>query len=156
MSHTHYLIHNSKFKWQELTKVWHPVLSLACRSVILLRPKMRVAPHKHDIISMPTQQSTNTKHISIERYHPVVSIMLRYFDQIKTFGENLCCRAVKINKIFGGDLPYFALICDNLRNDCQYKRSVRTKHISKLRKYKTDLGIQRADNFEISERPREK
>ena len=71
-----------------------------CSSVILLRPKMGVAPHKHDIISMPTQQCTNTKHISIERYNPVVSIMLRYLDQIKTFGENLCCRAVKIDKIF--------------------------------------------------------
>ena len=51
-----------------------------CRSVILLRSKMRVAPHKHDVISMPTQQCTNTKHISKERYHPVVSIMLRYLD----------------------------------------------------------------------------
>ena len=72
-----------------------------CGSVILLRPKMGVAPHKHDVISMPTQQCTNTKHISIERYHPVVSIMLRYLDLIKTFGESLCYRAVKIDKIFG-------------------------------------------------------
>ena len=87
--------------------------SSGCSSVILLRPKMGVAPHKHDVISMPTWQCTNTKHISIERYHPVVSIMLRYLDQIKTFGENLCCRAVKIDKIFWGDLPYFALKCDN-------------------------------------------
>ena len=84
-----------------------------CSSVILLRPKIGVAPHKHDVISMPTQQCTNTKHISIERYHPVVSIMLRYLDQIKTFGENLCCRKVKIDKIFWGDLPYFALKSDN-------------------------------------------
>ena len=84
-----------------------------CSSVILLRPKMGVAPHKHDVISMPTQQRTNTKHISIESYHPVVSIMLRYLDQIKTFGENLCCRKVKIDKNFWGDLPYFALKCDN-------------------------------------------
>ena len=45
-----------------------------CSSVILLRPKLGVAPHKHDVISMPTQQCTNTKHISIERCHPVVSI----------------------------------------------------------------------------------
>ena len=74
---------------------------------------MGVAPHKHDVISMPTQQCTNTKHISIERYHLVVSIMLRYLDQIKTFGENLCCRKVKIDKKFLGDLPYFALKCDN-------------------------------------------
>ena len=84
-----------------------------CSSVILLRPKMGVAPHKHDVISMPTQQCSNTKLISIERYHPVVSIMLIYLDQIKTFGENLCCRKVKIDKIFWGDLPYFALKCDN-------------------------------------------
>ena len=87
--------------------------NLGCSSVILLRLKMGVAPHKQDVISMPTQQCTNTKHISIERYQPVVSIMLRYLDQIKTFGENLCCRAVKIDKIFWGDLPYFALKCDN-------------------------------------------
>ena len=87
--------------------------SLGCSSVILLRPKMGVALHKHDVISMPTQQCTHTKHISIERYHPVVSIMLRYLDQIKTFGENLCCRKVKIDKIFWGDLPYFALKSDN-------------------------------------------
>ena len=46
-------------------------------------------------------------------YHPVVSIMLRYLDQIKTFGENLCCHKVQIDKIFWGDLPYFALKCDN-------------------------------------------
>ena len=74
---------------------------------------MGVAPHKHDVISTPTQQCTNTKHISIERYHPVVSIMLRYLDEIKTFGENLCCRVVKIDNFFGGggDLPYFALKC---------------------------------------------
>ena len=85
-----------------------------CRSVILLHPKMGVALHKHDIISMPIQQCTNTKHISIERYHPVVSIMLRYLYQIKIFGENLGCRAVKIDKNFGGDLPYFALKCNNL------------------------------------------
>ena len=39
--------------------------------------------------------------------------MLRYLDQIKTFGENLCCCKVKIDKIFRDDLPYFALKCDN-------------------------------------------
>ena len=53
-------------------------------------------------------------HISIEMYHPVVSIMLIYLDQIKTFGENLCCRGVKIDKFLGGDLLYFALKYDNL------------------------------------------
>ena len=39
--------------------------------------------------------------------------MLRYLDQIKTFDENLCCRKVKIDKNFWGDLPYFALKSDN-------------------------------------------
>ena len=38
--------------------------------------------------------------------------MLRYMDQNKTFNDNLSCREVKIDKIFGGDLPYFALKCD--------------------------------------------
>ena len=83
-------------------------------SVILLRPKIDLAPQKHDVISMPRQQYTNTKHIPIESYHPVVSIMLRHMDQKKIFGLNLCCREVKINKILGGDLPYFSLKCDNL------------------------------------------
>ena len=36
-------------------------ISICCRSVILLRPKMEVAPHKHDVISMPTQQCTITR-----------------------------------------------------------------------------------------------
>ena len=83
-----------------------------CSSVILLRPKMGVEPPKHDVISMPTQQYTNTNDISLERYHLVVSIMLRYMDQIKTFNDNLSCREVKIDKIFRVDLPYFALKCD--------------------------------------------
>ena len=98
------------------------LFNYGCSSVILLRPKMGVAPHKHDVISMPTQQCTNTKHISIERYHPVVSIMLRYLDQIKTFGENLWCRKVKIDKIFWGDLPYFALKCDNFPKGLRKKK----------------------------------
>ena len=38
--------------------------------------------------------------------------MLRYMDQIKTFNDNLSCREVKIDKIFGCDLLYFALKCD--------------------------------------------
>ena len=45
--------------------------------VILLRPKIGVEPPKHDVISMPTQQYTNTNYISLERFHLVVSIMLR-------------------------------------------------------------------------------
>ena len=93
--------------------------TFGCSSVILLRPKIGVATHKQNVRSMQTQQCTHTKHISIERYHPVVSIMLRYLDQIKqnrsrvTFGENLCCRKVKMDKIFWGDLSYYALKCDN-------------------------------------------
>ena len=46
-------------------------------SLILLRLKIGLAPQKHCVISMPRQQYTTTKHILIERYHPVVSIMLR-------------------------------------------------------------------------------
>ena len=45
-------------------------------SVILFRPKMGLPSPKRDVISMPRQQYTNTKHVSIEWYHPVVSIML--------------------------------------------------------------------------------
>ena len=83
-----------------------------CSSVILLRPKIGVEPPKHDVISMPTQQYTNTNYISLERSHLVVSIMLRYMDRIKTFNDNLSCCKVKIDKNFWGDLPYFALKCD--------------------------------------------
>ena len=75
---------------------------------------MGLVPPKHDVISMQEQQYTNTKHIPMERYHPVVSIMLSYMNRKKAFGEKLCCREVKIDKIFGGDLPYFSLKCDNL------------------------------------------
>ena len=127
---------------------------MGCGSVIILRPKMGVAPLKHDVISMPTQQCTNTKQIPIERYHPVVSIMLTYLDQITIFGENFCCRIVKIDIFFWSDLKYLLSNSTTFRNNCENKRSVRTKHISWLRKYKTDLGIQRAD-FEKPERPRE-
>ena len=75
---------------------------------------MGLVSPKHDVISMPTQLYTNTEHIPMERYHPVVSIMLSYMNLKKAFGENLCCREVKIDKIFGGDLPYFSLKYDNL------------------------------------------
>ena len=77
--------------------------------MILLRPKMGVEPPKHDAISMSTQQYTNTNYISLERYNLVVSIMLRYMDQIKTFNDNLSCREVKIEKFVWRD---FALKCD--------------------------------------------
>ena len=62
-------------------------------------PKVGVALPKHEVINMQTQQYTNTKYIALDRYHLVVSIMLRYIDQIKTFSENLSCREVKIDKI---------------------------------------------------------
>ena len=90
----------------------HVPYQWGCNSVILLRPKIGVEPPKHDVISMPTQQYTNTNYISLERSHLVVSIMLRYMDRIKTFNDNLSCREVKIDKKFWGDLPYFALKCD--------------------------------------------
>ena len=73
---------------------------------------MGVAPPKLDAIRMPTQQSTNTKYISSESYQAAVSIMLRYMDQIKTFSENFGCHT-KNQQILVGDLPYFALKCDN-------------------------------------------
>ena len=95
-----------------------------CSSVILLRPKMGVAPHKHDVISMPTQQCTNTKHISLERYHPVVSIMLKYLDQINTFGANLCCRKVKIDNFFWTTYRTLLSNATTFRKDCERKRSV--------------------------------
>ena len=60
---------------------------------------------KHDVISIPTQQYTNTEHKPMERYYPVVSIMLSYMNLKRTFSENLCRREVKIDKSFWGDLP---------------------------------------------------
>ena len=73
------------FSGRSKKKKWQP---WGCSSVILLRPKMGVEPPKHDVITMPTQQYTNTNYISLERYHLVVSIMLRHMDQIKTFNDN--------------------------------------------------------------------
>ena len=49
----------------------------------------------------------------------------------KAFGENLCCRKVKIdmklveNLYFGGDLPYFALKCDNFPKGLRKKAECR-------------------------------
>ena len=51
----------------------------------------------------------------MEMYHPLVSIMQSYMNLKKAFGENLCCREVKIDKILGGDISYFSLKWDNLR-----------------------------------------
>ena len=87
-------------------------ITSGCNSVILLRPKIGVEPPKHDVISMPTQQYTNTNYISLERSHLVVSIMLRYIDRIKTFNDNLSCREVKINKKFWG---WLTVLCSQMR-----------------------------------------
>ena len=103
---------------------------LGCSNVILLRPKMGVEPPKHDVISMPTQQYANANYKSLERCHLVVSIMLRYMDQIKTFHDNLSCREVKIDKLFG--VTYRTLL-SNATSFYKYsdnKQSVQMKHIS--------------------------
>ena len=110
MTSIHNLIHRVLDRWFAEPEVI--AVALGCSSVILLRPKIGVEPPKHDVISMPTQQYTNTNYISLERSHLVVSIMLRYMDRIKTFNDNLSCREVKIDKNFWGDLPCFALKCD--------------------------------------------
>ena len=101
-----------------------------CSSVILLHPKVGVEPPKHDVISMPTQQYTNTNYISLEKSHPVVSIMLRYMDRINTLNDNLSCRKVKINKKFG--VTYRTLL-SNATSFYKYsdnKRSVQMKRCS--------------------------
>ena len=59
-----------------LSQTWIINLALGCRGVILLRPKMGVEPPKHDVISMPTQQYTNTNYTSLERYYLVVVVEL--------------------------------------------------------------------------------
>ena len=73
---------------------------------------------KYVILLHPTvvllKQYTHTKCILLQRSYSIVFIMLRYIDQIKTFVQYLCCRGVKISKIFRGDLPYYALKCENL------------------------------------------
>ena len=66
------------------------VLKVLVVSVILLRPKIGYAPQKYDVISMPRQHYTNTKHIPIESYHPVVSIMLRYMDPKIKHSVKIC------------------------------------------------------------------
>ena len=91
---------------------------------------MGLVPPKHDVITMPTQQYTNTEHIPMERYHSVVSIMLSYMNLKKAFCENLCCRKVKIVKILGGDLRYYPKNATTFRNDSDNKGRVRIKYIS--------------------------
>ena len=75
-------------------------------SVILLRPKIGLAPQKHDIISMPRQQYTNTKYIPIE--HRKLSFCSFHYTEIygpkKPFGENLLPRSEN-RQNRGGDLP---------------------------------------------------
>ena len=86
--------------------------------------------------NMPTQQYANTKNISFERYQVLVSIMLRYMDEIKAFSENLSCREVKIYIIL--EVAYQNLL-SNATSFYKYsdnKRIVQRKHISLLRKFK--------------------
>ena len=112
---------------------WHKVMKMillpGSGSVILSRLKIGLAPQKHDVISMPRQQYTNTKHIPIGSYHPVVSIMLRYMDQ-KCIRWKFVSPQVKIDKIFGVTYRTFLSNATTFRNDCDNKRSVRIKHIS--------------------------
>ena len=70
------------------------------------------------------------KYISLERYHPVVSIMLRFIDQIKSFGQNFCCREVKIYKHFRMTYRNLLSYAKTFQNEFDNKRSVRMKHIS--------------------------
>ena len=96
-------------------------------SVILLRPKMGLVPPKHDVIIIPIQQykykyNSNTKHIPMERYHPEVSIMLIYMNQIKRFSENLCYCKVKIDKMFWVTYRTFLSNATTFRNDCGNRR----------------------------------
>ena len=72
---------------------------------------MGVAPHKHDVISMQTQQCTHTKHISIERYHPVVYAEIFEPNQNNQW-KFVLPQSENRQKKFG-ELPYFALKCDN-------------------------------------------
>ena len=57
---------------------------------------MGMTPQKHGVIITTTQQYTNTKYVLLERYL-VVSIMLRYMDQIKIFSENSGHHEVKFD-----------------------------------------------------------
>ena len=66
-------------------------LSIGSGSVILLRPKMGLVPQ--NMTSLACQQYTNTEHIPMERYHPVVSIMLSYMNLKKHSVKN--CVVVK-------------------------------------------------------------
>ena len=91
---------------------------------------MGLVPPKHDVISMPTQQYTNTEYIPMERYHPVVSIMLSYMNLKKAFGENCVVAKWKSTKFFGVTYRTFLSNATTFRNDSDNKWSVRMKHIS--------------------------
>ena len=101
--------------------------------VILAHLRIGLAPQKHDLISMPSQQNTNTKHIQIESYHPVVSIMLRYIWTKKKYLVKICVATEwKSTKSWGGGVTYHTFLSNatTFCNDCNNKRSVRIKHIS--------------------------
>ena len=105
--------------------------ALGFNSVILLCPKMGVEPPKHDVISMPTQHYINSIYISLERYHLVVSIMLRYFDQIQNIQWQFELPRSENRQIFFG-VTYRTLL-SNTTSFYKYsdnKRSVHMKHIS--------------------------
>ena len=132
--------------------IWKKPSSFGSGSVILLRPKIGLAPQKHDVISMQRQQYTNTKHIPIGSYHPVVSIMLRHMDPKKNLVKICVAAKWKSTKSWGGGwLTVLFSNATTFRNDCDNKRSFRMKQISKPRKYKSHLGIDRI-GFETPER----
>ena len=98
--------------------------------VILLLLTVGMAPTKHGVISMLPKQYTHIEKISLQKSYPVVFIMPRYIDQIKTFSQNLCCRGVKIDITFG--VIYRNLLSNSktFRNDFDNKRRVLMKRIS--------------------------
>ena len=85
----------------------------------------------------------------MERYYHIVSIMLRYMNQLNASSENLCCHKVKIDKILGVTFLTFLSNATTFRNDYDNNRSVRMKQ----RKYESRLGMDHT-NFETPRRPR--
>ena len=127
---------------------------LAPGRLILLRPKIGLAPKKHCVISMPRQQYTNTKHIPIKSYYHVVFIMLRYMDKKNHRWKFLMLRSENRQNHWegGGTYRIFLSNATTFGYDCGNKRSVRMKHIYKPRKSKCNLGIDHTD-FETPENP---
>ena len=109
-------------------------LSIVSGNVILLRPKMGLVPSKHDVISMPIQQYTNTELIPMERYHPEVSIMLSYMNQKNIRWKFVLSQSGNRQNWGGGGgrgtYRTFLSNATTFRNDSDNKRSVRMKHIS--------------------------